>query len=145
MTLSSPLSFQQLKLENIINYDAQSQQRQSLAAIGQRYTDIVWAAGLFEGEGCIHILQQKLKKKTYRTLSLSMTDLDVIERFVDVVGYGNLRGPCMAKLSTKPYWQWNICKRPEVSRILKMFLPHFGKRRAERAIEAINHLNEITN
>ena len=144
MTLSSPLSFQQLKLENIINYDAQSQQRQSLAAIGQRYTDIVWAAGLFEGEGSItHAANYPHKKQ----LSIGMTDKDVMERFVDVVGHGKLYGPYCYKKSgnRKPYWQWKAYKSSEILRILKMFLPHFGKRRAEKAIEAINHLHETIN
>ena len=118
------------------------QQRQSLAAIGQRYTDIVWAAGLFEGEGSI---PSDASNKNQRRLSLRMTDKDVMERFVSVVGYGNLNGPKWTKGSTKPLWQWSIEKRPEVLRILKMFLPHLGKRRAEKAIEAITHLNEITN
>ena len=74
-----------------------------------------------------------------------MTDLDVMERFVDVVGHGNLNGPKWNPKSTKPYWRWTVSKTSEVLRILKMFLPHFGKRRAEKAIEAINHLNEIIN
>ena len=144
MTLSSPLSFQQLKLENIINYDAQSQQRQSLAAIGQRYTDIVWAAGLFEGEGCI---TYQSKYPNTRTINISSTDFDIIERFINVVGYGSLLGPYISEKSgnKKHYWSWAVSKRTEVLRILKMFLPHFGQRRSEKAIEAINHLNEIIN
>jgi len=74
-----------------------------------------------------------------------MTDLDVMERYVDVVGYGNLNGPYRQKNSTKPYWRSTVAKSSEVVRILKMFLPHFGKRRAEKAIEAINHLHETIN
>ena len=73
-----------------------------------------------------------------------MTDSDVMERFVDVVGYGNLRGP-YTNSGYKPFWRWEIVKSKEVLRILKMFLPHLGKRRAAKAIEAINNLNEITN
>ena len=137
MTLSLPLNTQQLELESITTLESQLQQRQNLAAIGQRYTDIVWAAGLFEGEGCIHF---KTDRPNQRVLSISMTDKDVMERFVDVVGYGNLNGPYMAKLSTKPFWKWQLYKGTEVLRILKMFLPHFGKRRSEKALEALNHL-----
>ena len=118
------------------------QQKQSLAAIGQRYTDIVWAAGLFEGEGCIHTPKTQPNQ---RQASIEMTDKDVMERFVDVVGYGKLNGPYWRKLSTKPTWCWKLKKKVELLRVLKMFLPHFGKRRAEKAIEAINHLNEIIN
>jgi hypothetical protein len=119
------------------------QQRQNLAAIGQRYTDIVWAAGLFEGEGCISTPARNNLKQ--RMVYIGMTDKDVMERFVSVVGYGNLNGPKWAKNSTKPLWQWSVEKRSEVLRILKMFLPHLGIRRAEKAIEAITHLNEIIN
>ena len=123
--------------------ESQLQQRQSLAAIGQRYTDIVWAAGLFEGEGSI----TRDHRVNNRRLSIVMTDKDVMERFVDVMGYGRLLGPYqyVKCKNNKPYWSWQMSKRSEVLRILKMFLPHFGKRRAERAIEAITHLNEITN
>ena len=78
-------------------------------------------------------------------MSITMTDLDVMERFVNVVGYGKLYGPFMNKNSTKPLWEWHIGKRIEIIRILKMFLPHFGLRRAAKAIEAINHLNETIN
>ena len=74
-----------------------------------------------------------------------MTDKDVMERFVDVVGYGKLNGPYSYKTrpTHKQFWQYKVEKRTEVLRILKMFLPHFGKRRAKKAIEAINHLHEI--
>ena len=78
---------------------------------------------------------------------MCMTDKDVMERFADVVGHGKLYGPYRYEKSgnRKPYWQWKAWKNPEVLRILKMFLPHLGKRRSEKAIEAINHLNEIIN
>tara|TARA_A100000164_G_C21365379_1_gene521735 strand:+ start:116 stop:526 length:411 start_codon:yes stop_codon:yes gene_type:complete len=135
MTLSSPLKTQLEKPENTTLYAALLQQNQNLAAIGQRYTDIVWAAALFEGEGCISIFPNR------RTVQLivKMTDLDVMERLVNVAGYGNLRGPLILK-GLKPSWRWTVAKKTEVIRILKMFLPHFGKRRAEKAIEAINYI-----
>ena len=141
MTLSSPLNTQQLELESITTLESQLQQRQNLAAIGHRYTDIVWAAGLFEGEGCIYIHPTKI----YVQLIIVMTDLDVMERYVDVVGHGNLNGPFWSNKSTKPYWRTTVSKSSEVQRILKMFLPHFGKRRSDKAIEAINHLHETIN
>ena len=144
MTLSSPLNTQQLELESITTLESQLQQRQNLAAIGQRYTDIVWAAGLFEGEGCI---TTNHKVPNSRIIIIGMTDQDVMERFVDVVGYGKLYGPYSYKTrpNNKQFWQYKLENRTEVLRILKMLLPHFGKRRAAKAIEAINHLNEIIN
>lgn len=76
---------------------------------------------------------------------MGTTDKDVMDRFVSVVGYGNINKPRWLPKSTKPYWEWQVEKKKEVSRILKMFLPHFGLRRAAKAIEAITHLNEIIN
>ena len=106
--------------------------------------EVAWAAGLFEGEGSIPLVR---RNKNTRMLSIKMTDKDVMEKFVDVVGFGNLTGPLMYEKCghKKPYWSWQLQKKPEVLRILKMFLPYFGKRRAGKAIEAINHLNEIIN
>ena len=81
---------------------------------------------------------------------MNMTDKDVMERFIDVVGYGKLLGPYKTngtkhKSHHKDRWDWYCGKKTEVLRILKMFLPHFGKRRAEKAIEAITHLHETIN
>ena len=75
-----------------------------------------------------------------------MTDKDVLDRYANVIGSDLLRPrKTMQKTQYKQSWMVVITKRSEVLRILKMFLPHFGKRRAEKAIEAINHLNEIIN
>ena len=79
-----------------------------------------------------------------------MSDKDVMERFVSVVGYGNLNHYTYSaakqakhKSILKPFWRWEVGKSKEVLRILQMFLPHLGKRRAEKALEAINTLHEI--
>ena len=141
MILNSPLKTQLEKRENTTIYDVLLQQKQNLAAIGQRYTDIVWAAGLFEGEGCTYLFKNVRSVQ----LKLKLTDLDVLERLAVVAGYGKVTGPHWDKKSTKPFWCWTAGKKTEVLRILKMFLPHFGERRAEKAIEAINYLNETTN
>ena len=140
MTLSSLWNTQQLELESITTLESPLQQRQSLAAIGQRYTDIVWAAGLFEGEGYIYT-----NADHYRCIGIEMTDKDVMQRYAAVVGYGQLKPRKTVPANRKQSWRWDIGKRSEVLRILKDFLPHFGKRRSAKAIEAINHLNEIIN
>ena len=109
-------------------------------------TDVAWAAGLFEGEGCI---TTDSRYKNHRRITINMTDEDVMQRFVEIVDYGRLRGPYMAgkpgtpKAKHKKRWQWCTGKKPEVLRILKMFLPYFGKRRLEKAIEAINKIEII--
>jgi hypothetical protein len=100
---------------------------------------VAWAAGFFEGEGCI---THKNKKKDRQVISLNNTDKDVIERFISIVNYGNLRGPYKSngtkhKPTHKPYWMWEVAKKSEVKRILEMFLPYLGKRRRQRAEQAL--------
>ena len=101
---------------------------------------VAWAAGFFEGEGCI-----KTQKANYQAICINNTDKDVIERFVSIVNYGNLNGPYKSngrkhKPTHKPYWSWEISKKSEVKRILEMFLPYLGKRRSQRAEQALYHL-----
>ena len=103
--------------------------------------EVAWAAGLFEGEGCI--TRNLSHGKSYRKLSMNMTDKDVMQKFVDIIGYGNLNGPYYYsgdRAHCKPRWQWEIGRKGEVLRALKLLLPYFGERRAEKATEAINHL-----
>jgi hypothetical protein len=74
-----------------------------------------------------------------------MTDLDVVQDFVDIIGYGNVREKKDAG-SRKAHWkqayEWQICKRSEIYRILEAMLPYFGHR---RAYKALNCLDDIDN
>ena len=48
---------------------------------------IAWAAGLFEGEGTITRCDGRLH------LRMQLTDLEVLERFAEIVGTGKIYGP----------------------------------------------------
>jgi hypothetical protein len=94
-------------------------------------SEIAWAAGLFEGEGCIthsHGLVLRLKS----------TDEDVIARFCEIVGAGDIYGPYWNRYADgrlrKPYWVW-VCPTRDVARVLRSFAPWLGVRRYRRARE----------
>ena len=102
---------------------------------------IAWAAGLFEGEGCI-----KLDPRSRGVqLCLNSTDYDVISRFRTILGVENR--PLEIKYKTKPHhkdaWELRVGKKSEVRRILEMFLPYFGLRRSCKALDAFDHLDGI--
>jgi len=142
MTLNSPSKTQQLELVSTTKCEYQSQRNLNLEQIGQKSIEIAWAAGLFEGEGCIS------KDRNSRKLILEMTDKDVMEDFVRIVDYGNLHGPhtCQRNdgFKRKPTYRWQVCKRIEVIRILNLFMPFFGKRRTEKAMEVFNHYENLS-
>ena len=99
-------------------------------------TNIPWAAGLFEGEGCIH-----QRTDGYYMLQLRMTDYDVVQAFRDVFGVGNIVTEEHA--DRKDAYRWTMGKRSEVRRILDLMLPYFGNRRAHKALDCLDDLENI--
>lgn len=98
---------------------------------------VAWAAGLFEGEGSFG-----LKSSRYPVASLGMTDEDVVRRFHDVVGVGQVYGPFnhgrQAENPTyKPHWQWQIQSFEGVQFLAGMFWPWLGFRRKEKVTEVL--------
>ena len=100
-------------------------------------TQHAWAAGLFEGEGCI----TTSSNGTYPSLQLEMTDKDIVDRFASIMGVGNVRYKDRKdKPSWKPTYRWTIQRKAEVVRILSMFLPYFGDRRAHKALDILDNI-----
>lgn len=91
--------------------------------------ELAWAIGLFEGEGSI-----TLRRNGTVTLSLAMTDLDIVERFLAAIGTGRLSSqPAGRNGRRKRLWRVDVDEIGEVVRILDLFYPRLGRRRQERA------------
>jgi hypothetical protein len=96
--------------------------------------EIAWAAGLFEGEGSAVVCFQRLKRgssergKPYLQLTLSSTDLDVLQRLQRLVG-GRLNGPYQWGDKRKPIWRWQMTGQKEVDRVVCLLFPWLGARR----------------
>lgn len=100
--------------------------------------NLAWAAGLFEGEGCIFV-----SKKKGITLYLSMTDEDVVRKIHSTMGVGKVNGPykqvagTSRKESYKPAWTWSVGRAEMVQAVLAAFWCFLGERRKRKAKEAI--------
>lgn len=100
--------------------------------------DIIWAAGLFEGEGCISKCNTKKygegRSRSWR-LNLKMTDKDVVEKFASIMGFG--------QISFEPHenqqdlYHWYMGRRYQVYAVLAIMYPWFGERRKAKAREAM--------
>ena len=106
--------------------------------------DVAWAAGLFEGEGCIHLARPTAKRVQPR-LEIRMTDQDVLERFCQVVERGSVqsRPYDQAPNSLKRVWKWGVYDCEGARHVLNLIWPHLGKRRkkkAEEVLHAIRHM-----
>ena len=90
-----------------------------------------WAAGLFEGEGCI-----ATEYAGYVRLMVSMTDEDVVKRMREAVG-GSVSGPHVQGVRAdghirKPIWRWTASGSRARS-LLILWWPWLGWRRRARA------------
>lgn len=93
--------------------------------------EVAWAAGLFEGEGSCGIGSGQRQPR----LQLVMTDRDVVDRFAEVIGVGNVR--TYHRPPNKRYWQWSVQSQSDVLHVLNLLWPYLGQRRLQAATEVI--------
>jgi hypothetical protein len=100
-----------------------------------RGEEVAWAAGLFEGEGCIYERSGGGIK-----ISLSSTDEDIPPRFCRIVRGGTVYGPYRNTerdgYRRKPFWVW-VGESVDALETLRLLLPWLGKRRTARAMQLI--------
>lgn len=92
-------------------------------------TDLAWAVGLFEGEGCVAALPNERIR-----LIVTNTDRDTLERFEGVVHCGHII-PQTEREGWKSQWQWVLYTQDEVTMLLDDMWPLLGERRRARALE----------
>lgn len=102
---------------------------------------LAWAAGLFEGEGCLSTRGKSvniLRKYRDRGLvaAMKMTDEDVIFRFKQIVGVGNITGP-YNKIGKKTWWVWQAGSFEHVQALIAILWPWLCRRRKDRAKELL--------
>jgi hypothetical protein len=75
-------------------------------------------------------------------MSLSSTDLDVIEKFRQIVGCGNVGGPYWHSKSTRPQWAWTLNRADEFLVLAEVLRPFLGERRLAKLNECLAAYNE---
>lgn len=116
--------------------------------------NLAWAAGLFEGEGCITFgvssrndtltsgASVRYENGQVR-LVLAMTDQDIVEDFARIVGVGSvnrIHPPSKRALNNKPQWRWQTSGEHAEALFWKL-APYLGPRRQEQFFEAKNKLS----
>jgi hypothetical protein len=92
--------------------------------------EIAWAAGIYEGEGCV------VPERGIVYISISMTDYDVLERWQAIMG-GRLKGPYMYADRNKPRWELRIGGWAEIEEIYTKLKPWLSIRRTARFEEIL--------
>ena len=100
--------------------------------IGKNWTrdNIIWLAGLLEGEGCF----------SNGAIVLRMTDYDVVEKAFSIAGFGKIYvGGEKKKPHHKQCWHWQARKGKFVYALLIAILPFMGDRRSRKITENIKN------
>lgn len=103
-------------------------------------TEIAWAAGIFEGEGCILL---SIGKRTQRLLVVQMTDEDVIRRFHAVLGGIGSLFPIKQHRTWQPHWKpawrWSCGAWSDILLVHELFSPWLGARRSAKFEDLLAH------
>jgi hypothetical protein len=96
-------------------------------------TDWAWAAGLFEGEGSIYLIESR------PAASLPNCDIEVVDRFADIVG-GTVYGPyepTAGQWGRQPRWVWRINGVDDCLAFVARVGLYLGTRRRSRGQEVL--------
>lgn len=62
--------------------------------MGMTDTELAWAAGFADGEGCFSVKRATPgRRPAYPRFDLGQTDIEPLERFIVAVGFGKVNGP----------------------------------------------------
>jgi len=90
-------------------------------------TELAWAAGFFDGEGCSYMLKSTSSGTARRVysafrLAVAQVELQPLERFMRALGFGRINGPYQQKkASRRPHYQWCVSGMDAVSAIEAMW------------------------
>ena len=101
----------------------------------ENLANLFWAIGLFEGEGCIFLSRDCASGRC----TIRMTDLDVVKRFATIMGW---KEPYEVKVPGKPQFFTGIHNKKDVKTFLCKVLPYLGERRACKALDLLDHIDE---
>ncbi len=101
-----------------------------MSELTQETVNAAWAAGLFEGEGCI-----TRNQPNGCTLEMVSTDLDVLQKFLTIVKVGKIQGPIRNR-NFKPYYKtqyrWRLSAKKDIIFVWDLIGPHMGIRRTAK-------------
>lgn len=112
-----------------------------------RETDLAWAAGFWDGEGCVSLSYRQYSENTPKipriVVQIAQIDTRVLKRFQNIVGYGNILGPYKPKnKNSKPYWVWRVEGNLHLKSIREMLSPYLDEIKLHQMDRALNARKE---
>ena len=87
-----------------------------------------WAAGFWDGEGCVSVSHKGKHSSPRIVVQIAQVDRRVLDRFQAAVGYGNVLGPYTHKnKNAQPYYIWRVEGVPHLNKIRDILSPYLGE------------------
>lgn len=97
----------------------------------------IWAAGFFDGEGCISLRTGRNRKYgNYLRVTITQTDVRPLERFLAAVGVGSIEGPRLPTngVGKKSYRRYVCQRKADVIGIFETLEPFLSEPKLEQFI-----------
>jgi len=117
-----------------------------------KHTDLAWAAGIIDADGCISIRHHKPSSKQFRhsdtyslSVSVGMTHIDAIDKLQDIFQCGNRY--IQKRYDTanhRPMYVWQCCSRDAVTVICFVYLWLVTKKRQGKLALRFNDLRKVS-
>ena len=88
---------------------------------------IAWAAGIVDGEGCIHLC--KREGAYYVRLDVANTDIAMLHKLKELFG-GAVNGKASGRDNRRPVWSWQVSHKT-ADTALRSMLPWFVTKRSQ--------------
>lgn len=95
-------------------------------------TDVAWAAGIMDGEGCIGVYSGGADAGLRLTVQVGNTDLVMITKLHDMFG-GYVSTTMKANKSGKPYYMWRAASG-KGDAVLRQLLPYLVTKRQQAEV-----------
>jgi len=95
-------------------------------------SELAWAAGFFDGEGCTSVLKASRDRYAYMRLSVSQKYPEVLERFKAALGHGSIY-----KSKTRSVYSLDVYKNERVIDVLNQLWPYLSERKKQQALDAM--------
>lgn len=114
--------------------------------------EMAWAAGFYEGEGCVSAAVTGPRGYMQLVLVIPQTNREVLDRFQRFTGHGTVRGPygrkssivqekpdgSLKRYNPKPYWQFKISNAGQVRAVIDALWPYLGPVKQAQALEVFS-------
>jgi hypothetical protein len=103
---------------------------------------LAWAAGIYEGEGCIGAYPRPKISNSSIRIQVAMSDGDIVTRWGEIIGRGCLNGPYFRK-NFKPNFIWGMSGYENCQYTIAILWEWLGVRRREQAQTMLGRYLEL--